>query len=126
MNLISTPNIGNLRSPQGRISITIGKIAVGMRVHKAQPCHGSGTEVMGKWPGSALRESKQRVAGSVRLRVPCFSRLTCGRNYDRGQIVFRGQLTEGGKVAALQVIPVAEQLFGLALQLFELQLLRLG
>src|SRR5258708_20807936 len=34
-------------SPQGRISITIGKIAAEPRQHKQPPRHGSGTEVMG-------------------------------------------------------------------------------
>ena len=36
------------RSPQGRISITIGKIAALCGFHKAHPCHQGGTEVIGK------------------------------------------------------------------------------
>jgi hypothetical protein len=33
-------------SPQGRISITIGKIAAGDRPDKARQCHFHGTEVI--------------------------------------------------------------------------------
>jgi hypothetical protein len=47
MNLIDTPKPPNRSLPQGRISITIGNIAVDARVYKAHPCHSSGTEVIG-------------------------------------------------------------------------------
>ncbi len=43
------PQHPNWRSPQGRISITIGKIAVERRLDKAQQCHPGGTQVIGTW-----------------------------------------------------------------------------
>jgi hypothetical protein len=47
-----TPKHPNPKSPQGRISITIGKIAVESGVNKAQECHCGGTEVIGNSPPS--------------------------------------------------------------------------
>src|SRR5271170_2696785 len=71
------PNSPNRPSPQGRISITIGKIAVESRAHKAQPCHGGGTEVTGRGDGGNVTArlgdcSKSRAAldGQPRAAVP--------------------------------------------------------
>src|SRR5271170_3706414 len=46
MKLIATPRNPIRPSPQGRISITIGKVAVEWSRDKARPCHPSGTEVI--------------------------------------------------------------------------------
>ena len=55
-----------------------------------------------------------------------FSALTWGRNYDRREIAFRGQLSESGQIMLLQVIPAAEQISALPFQLLELKLLGFG
>ena len=55
MNLIDTNPQTSIRpSPQGRISITIGKVAVEERPDKARPCHLSGTEVIGQETASYI------------------------------------------------------------------------
>jgi hypothetical protein len=50
MNLIDTPNVSIGHQLRGRISITIGKIAVGGGPDKARPCHPGGTEVIRHGP----------------------------------------------------------------------------
>src|SRR5579863_3983128 len=83
-----------------------------------------GTSVPLRW-----HESNRRIntaAGSVGLHALCFPSLTCGRNYYCGKIAFRRELAEGGEIAALQVVPTAEQFAALPLQFFELKLLRFG
>src|SRR5580698_5351166 len=65
MNLIITPNVPIDCHPQGRISITIGKIAVESKCNKAQPCHSGSTEVTRHGP---------LVPRSERPLRPIFSR----------------------------------------------------
>jgi hypothetical protein len=52
-------------SPQGRISITIGKVAVGHQPHKAQLCHQNGTEVILGNGNSRKPDSYQSTASEV-------------------------------------------------------------
>ncbi len=147
-------------SPQGRISITIGKVAVEERRDKARRCHPSGTEVIGRetagyitrerWfdkaasqtrpfgrlrslrAGSSLRKKRllrmtnSFFASLMSVTTFRFSALTWGRDYDGGEIAFCGQLSESGQIMLLQVIPAAEQLSVLPLQLLELTLLGFG
>lgn len=54
MNLIATPKNPIRPSPQGRISITIGKVAVEGRRDKARQCHLGGTEVIGRETASYI------------------------------------------------------------------------
>jgi hypothetical protein len=61
MNLIDTLSIRTSHSPQGRISITIGKIAVELRPDKARPCHTGGTKVTGAARGQWSVVSKKEV-----------------------------------------------------------------
>jgi hypothetical protein len=73
-------------SPQGRISITIGKVAVDGRRDKARPCHLSGTEVIGHETASyvtrrrcsLIRKRARRALRSLALsqgRLRGFARL---------------------------------------------------
>jgi len=175
MNLIATPKNPIRPSPQGRISITIGKVAVDWRRDKARPCHRSGTEVIGHETASyvtrnvaqgsepdapfgrlrSLRAGSVDSRGSPRSprqargrhfaaqkalaqddrRVLCwlmsvsifrFSALTWRRNNDGREIAFCGQLSKSGQFKPLQIIPAAEQLCALPLQLLELKLLGCG
>jgi len=48
----------NRPQPQGRISITMGKIAVRRRLHKAQRCHLRSTEVIGHGPQVRAMEAE--------------------------------------------------------------------
>ena len=63
---------------------------------------------------------------SVSIRIFRFSRSTCGWNHDCGEIALGGQLPEGRQIAALQILPAAEQLSALPLQFLELKLLGFG
>ncbi len=66
----NTPRSQACPSPQGRISITSGKISVHDRSHKAQPCHESGTEVIGR---------KLQLAGTRRPEPR--AELCCGQMF---------------------------------------------
>ncbi len=75
MNLINAPEHPIQSSPQGRISITMGKIAVAKKRYKARWCHYAGTEVIGSdvlIPRSQLVVRNLRVSqsGSVITRHP--------------------------------------------------------
>lgn len=52
--------------------------------------------------------------------------LTCGRDHHGGEIAFCRELAERIQIMALQIIPAAEQLTALPLQLFEFKLLGFG
>ena len=67
MNLTGTPkSCESAISLQGRISITIGKIAVELRESKAQPCHWNGTKVIGP-RGYISRERCEKVVRGRRF-----------------------------------------------------------
>lgn len=83
MSLIDTP-MSNQTSPQGRFSITIGKIAVEPRAHKAQQCHRTGTEVI------AWSSQKRQTPDSVSLGIFHFRSPSSGWNDHRRQTAFRG------------------------------------
>jgi hypothetical protein len=61
----------------------------------------------------------------VSVRIFRFSASPGGWNHDRRKAAFRGQFLEGREIVPLQVIPAAEQLSALPLQLLKLKLLRL-
>src|ERR1700685_528487 len=92
MNLMDTP-VSYRRSPQGRISITIGKITADSTPHKAQPCHRRGTEVMPPSTICAYRGlvSERRCFPHPRFDPPgellpwkdCPQRLVSGKRPDR-------------------------------------------
>src|SRR5580693_5908612 len=74
MNLIATPKNPIRPSPQGRISITIGKVAVDWRRDKARPCHRSGTEVIGHETASYVTRNVaqfNKEASQTRPSVAC-------------------------------------------------------
>jgi hypothetical protein len=103
----------NRPSPQGRISITIGKIAVGRRRDKAHPCHLRGTEVIGRGTASYVTQEgrlkvKSAAQSSMGIGIFRFSGLAWGWNYDSGKIAFCSQFPEGRQITELQVIPAAE------------------
>src|SRR5208282_867482 len=120
----------------GEISITIGKLTVQDQADKARPCYLRGTEVIvGSDPILSLRSGngmpafRLNLAGRARrgralpepipggdfhealtrAGVLCFAGLARRGDYDRRKRAFRRQFLEGGQVAALQVIPLAEQ-----------------
>ncbi len=95
MNLIAhTPNIRIGPSPQGRISITIGTLAVESRRDKAHPCHLRGTEVIGQSPQVHYLRVGESYS-SVSIYVLRLSRSACRWNDDCGKTSLRSQFLEG-------------------------------
>src|ERR1700723_2339436 len=68
MNLMDTP-VSYRPSPQGRISITIGKIPADSTPHKAPPGHRRGTEVI---PPSTIWAYRDPVSERRRFPHPRF------------------------------------------------------
>ncbi len=85
MNLIDTyPQNPNRPSPQGRISITIGKVAVERTPDKARPCHLGGTEVIGRetasyitreWCSLIRKRARRAIIASRRYSVKAARRV---------------------------------------------------
>jgi hypothetical protein len=115
-------------STEGRISITIGKVAVERSRDKARPCHLSGTEVIGE-NARGLRYARAefrcefsttvfKFGDRLWLNEPLrrlmsvsifrFSGLTGRRNHYGGEITVCGQLAEVREIMVLQIVPVAE------------------
>ena len=68
----------NQPSPQGRISITIGKIAAEGRLDKAHPCHLRGTEVIARYAAKAATDSRVLTA---RLKPRPFKTIALSKHF---------------------------------------------
>ena len=96
-----------------------------MRLDKAQRCYSGGTEVIEHGPQVGYARDDASCYSSVSVGIFRFSASPGGWNHDRGKAAFRGQLLEGRQIVTLQVVPAAEQLSALPLQLLKLKLLSL-